>query len=177
MTDIADHLSQAFEPVSPDRGAGMSSILQKMQLDEATSYVESQLPVYATDRAMADRVSYETALEEAKRQFSKLLPLGPETPGHHFYRIGTQDAGETAGRCWLFACPSSREAYVHDIRIFEAFQRRGFGRRAIRELESKARELHCSHLSLSVFAHNMGAIEFYRSAGLFAVGLRMSKVL
>ncbi len=45
-------------------------------------------------------------------------------------------------------------AYVFDIKIDEAFRRRGYGEQAFQALETKVRELGLHTIALHVFGHN-----------------------
>jgi ribosomal protein S18 acetylase RimI-like enzyme len=58
---------------------------------------------------------------------------------------------------------------IHDLHVRADFQRRGIARRLLEAIETEARALGCSKLTLEVQEHNHGALALYRRLG-FAGG-------
>ncbi len=54
---------------------------------------------------------------------------------------------------------------IHDIAVATAHQRKGIGRRMIRELNDIAKEMDCCKITLEVLDGNHGAIALYRLMG------------
>jgi ribosomal protein S18 acetylase RimI-like enzyme len=69
------------------------------------------------------------------------------------------------------------EGFIYDLRIFDRFQRRGYGRAALLALELLAKELGVARLRLHVFGHNQRAIALYQQAGYTVTNLIMTKDL
>jgi len=68
-------------------------------------------------------------------------------------------------------------AFVYDVRIDNAYRRRGYGTQALEALEEEARELGLPRIALHVFGHNHAARAMYEKLGYEVVDLLMSKTL
>lgn len=92
--------------------------------------------------------------------------------GHH-YLAARDDDGELAGYAGLAvtARPPRAEAEVHTIGVAPGRQRRGIGRRLLRELLSRADELGATTF-LEVRTDNEAAIALYAAEGFEVVGVR-----
>ncbi|HEU5369826.1 MAG TPA: GNAT family N-acetyltransferase, partial [Ktedonobacterales bacterium] len=65
----------------------------------------------------------------------------------------------------------------YDVRIDEAFRRRGYASQAFLELEHKARNLGAARISLHVFGNNHAAIDMYTKLGYEPTNVLMAKTL
>jgi ribosomal protein S18 acetylase RimI-like enzyme len=64
---------------------------------------------------------------------------------------------------------------VYDVRIDEAFQRRGYATQAFQKLETLVRDMGMSAISLHVFGHNTAARALYEKLGFATTNVMMSK--
>ena len=78
----------------------------------------------------------------------KFLPDGLSTEGHHIMNI--KDNGEVVGTIWYEIWDGvMREAYLWDIFIDENRRGRGYGKKAMSELEESARKEGARRIHLS----------------------------
>ena len=154
------------------------SAISLVQIDESefAEFMEATLPSYSRARAEADRVSFETAESEARRQQKEILPKGIATPGHHFFRITTAD-GQNVGSVWLGINPNSSSAYVYDIVVAEDHRRKGYASGAMELVHEFARKAGCARIGLNVFEPNTSAQVLYLKLGYAVGSLYMSKPL
>ncbi|HEY6239114.1 MAG TPA: GNAT family N-acetyltransferase [Thermoplasmata archaeon] len=142
---------------------------------EFGTYLEQTTREYAEDNVRAGRWSAEEALGESQKQLQSLLPDGLATPHHSFFTILGGVSEEKVGLVWLAIEP--RGAFVYDLRVFEAFRRRGHAAEALRLIEGVARERGAKKISLDVFADNQGARKLYSKLGYAETNVMMSKPL
>jgi ribosomal protein S18 acetylase RimI-like enzyme len=112
-----------------------------------------------------------------RAQHAALLPDGPRTPGHRFFRIVSTGSGETVGHVWLHVDAGAAKAFVYDITIEPAHRRRRFATGALTWVESIARDAGCATLGLNVFADNPGAMALYHILGFQTVSSHLNKVI
>ena len=154
------------------------STLVPMSPEAFQAFAAETREAYAQDHVRAGNWSSSEALSKATAQFDQLLPQGIDTPDHLFFEIHDH-SGRTIGVVW-FAVVGTGEAkagHVFDIRIRPECQRRGFGKLALRALESIAVEMGLPAIRLNVFGHNPGAEALYRSLGYVVTASSMRKAL
>lgn len=150
-------------------------------MDDATypCFLETSVRGYAEKNVTARRWPAAGAVERARIEFERLLPLGLATPDQHLYDIRDLDGETTVGHLWiaLQRHPGGASAYVYDVAIVPAHRRRGHARRAFVALESVAAALGADSIGLHVHAHNEGARALYDALGFGVTGLNMVKRL
>jgi ribosomal protein S18 acetylase RimI-like enzyme len=72
---------------------------------------------------------------------------------------------------------ANRTAFIYDIRIEAAFQRRGYATQAFRVLEQLVRSMGMSAISLHVFGHNTAARALYEKLGFETTNVLMTKTI
>ncbi|HLV99259.1 MAG TPA: GNAT family N-acetyltransferase [Ktedonobacterales bacterium] len=149
--------------------------LEPMTDAEYQHFLEPAIAEYAQDHMRAGRWTAEEALEEARKEFIGLLPDGVKTPNHYLFTL-VNEAQQNVGMLW-FAMRGHGEAFVYDIRVDDAFQRRGYGSEAFLELERRARDLGATKIALHVFGSNRGAIAMYTKLGYEPTNILMAKPL
>jgi len=153
--------------------------LVPMSQTQFERYLPSAVQDYAQEHVRAGNWSPENALQMAKASFDALLPDGPATPSQFLFTVEDEMLGERVGMLW-FAVEereAAQRAFLYDIRIEEAYRRRGYGTQALEALEAKVRELGVTRITLHVFGHNHPARAMYAKLGYEAVDLRLSKTL
>jgi GNAT superfamily N-acetyltransferase len=119
--------------------------------------------------------------EEAEENMAKLtaqfLPQGLDTPNHFFFAIEERDTGALAGGLWymLAEAEGTRQFFVVDIQIYEAYRRRGYGTQAFLAMEDQAREMGATTIALHLFADNHPARAMYRKLGYAGTDTSMAK--
>ena len=80
---------------------------------------------------------------------------------------------------WLAVIPhfGRPSAFIYDLRIFDAFQRRGYGMQAMLAVEHEAQALGMERIGLHVFGHNSAAQALYLKLGYTITNVNMVKHL
>ena len=151
--------------------------LEPMTDDAATAYLAAIAGPYAAARAAADHVSRDAAERLVRAQHAALLPDGPRTPGHRFFRIVAAASQQTVGHVWFHVDAGAAQAFVYDITIDPAHRRRRYATSALTWVESIARAAGCATLGLNVFADNPGAMALYHILGFQTVARHLNKVI
>lgn len=154
-------------------------ILERMTPAELEAYLQPAIAEYAQDRITAGNWSPTGARERAARQFAELLPQGVATPDQHLFMIRDGVSRQTVGVIWLavlahFGQPT---AFIYDLRIFDAFQRQGYGAQAMLAIEQEVRALGMDRIGLHVFGHNQAAQALYLKLGYTITNVNMAKQL
>ena len=157
------------------------TMLTPMTATGFEAYLRTSIAAYAEENVAAGRWPAEAALERSRQEFETLLPNGLATPDHHLFDIreGPAEASAIVGFLW-FAIESSRglrSAFVYDVGIDPACQRRGHATRAFIALEGLVQALGVQRIGLHVFGQNTGAQALYARLGYGVTGLNMLKQL
>lgn len=156
----------------------VSTTLVSMSGEVFETFAAEANEAYAQDPILAGTWSREEALAKVINQFNQLLPQGFETPNHHFYEV-RNDVNRTVGTVWfaIVGDGTALTGYLCSIRTNPDQQRQGYGRAALRVLESIAAELRLTAIRLNVFGHNPGVQALYRSMGYEVTSSTMRKVV
>ena len=154
-------------------------MLEPMTPVEFEAYLPPAIAEYAADRIAAGNWSEAEALSRAQREFADLLPQGVTTPNQHLFTIRDAAGAQAVGVIWLavmshFGQPS---AFIYDLRIFDDFQRRGYGAQAMLAVEREAQALGMNRIGLHVFGHNSAAQALYLKLGYAITNINMTKHL
>ena len=145
---------------------------------EFQAYLEPAIAEYAAEHVKGGRWRPEEALEESRKEYMQLLPDGLSSVDQHLFSI-KNETGTQVGILW-FAVRNQggkRSAFIYDVRIDEAFQRRGYAMQAFQALEMLARDMGLTAISLHVFGHNTAARALYEKLGFVTTNLFMTKSL
>ena len=150
-----------------------------MRQEVFADYVESLVMGYAQENIASGRWPAEGARERSAAEFRDRLPQGAATPKNHLFEIKASDDGPTVGFIWFAEEDrhGARGAFVYDVAVKEAYQRRGHARRALLALEPLVAELGLSSIGLHVFGQNAGAQALYAQLGYAVTGINMQKKL
>ncbi|MFQ3544617.1 GNAT family N-acetyltransferase [Halobacillus rhizosphaerae] len=148
--------------------------LVEMTSEEFQNFISFEMEHYADEHIKSGNWKPEEAMDKAKAEFETLLPDGKDTENNHLYTIRNGD--KEVGVIWL-AQTSAEKGFIYSITIWEENQGKGFGRKAMEELETLARELGIKHLGLHVFAHNTIARDLYEKLGYKEKNIKMEKTL
>ena len=130
----------------------------------------------AYERARIDAGDTPELAAAARRQSQEqFFPDGRLIEGHFLFTVLVD--GSDAG--WLWIGPSSDPAtwWVWDIRVHDAFRRRGIGRETMLLAEDVARSQGATVIRLNVFAYNDGAIRLYDNLGYATASMLKQKRL
>ena len=151
--------------------------LRPMTPEEFPAFVAASKVGYAHDIEVYGGQTHEAALAKAETDFSAILPLGLETPGHTIFVVEAGGAG--VGRLWLAERePGGRRIlFIYDISIDPEQQGRGHGRATMRLAEEEARSRGIGRIELNVFGGNDVARNVYRSLDYVETSVQMAKDL
>lgn len=154
-------------------------ILERMTPAEFEAYLQPAIAEYAADRIAAGNWSEAEAMSHAQQQFADLLPQGVATPNQHLFTIRDAASAQAVGVIWLALMPhfGQTTAFIYDLRIFDAFQRRGYGMQAMLAVEREAQALGMDRIGLHVFGHNSAAQALYLKLGYTITNVNMAKYL
>lgn len=152
------------------------SVLRPITEDEYTSWLETVVPEYASDKVASGQWPEESAVELSRKEYAELLPQGPATANNHMFTV-LDAAGTTVGTLWFVAKErgSRKIAYVYDIYVKPECRRRGHAFRAFQALEQEVASLGLSGVALHVFGHNHAARALYAKLGYVTTNLNMFK--
>jgi ribosomal protein S18 acetylase RimI-like enzyme len=153
--------------------------LSPMTEGEYAGYLEASVKGYARDKVLAGNMTADQAEERAWQEFRKLLPDGLGSEGQYLFTIRRVGEPHGLGFVWLGVREESgrRLAILYDIIVHEQYRGQGYGRRALRLVEERAREMGFQELWLHVFGHNHVARKLYETSGYQVTNLNMMKRL
>lgn len=142
-------------------------------------YRAHSAPNYARDKVASGEWEEGDAMPKARQMFEDMLPQGLETPDNYLYEIVDEWDDVTVGMLWISVEErgGDRIAYVCDIYVKPAYQRKGHALRAFRQLEEKVGRLGVSGIGLNVFGNNVQAHRLYERLGYEPLNIYMWKPL
>lgn len=154
-------------------------LLVPMTEPEYQLFAERSVGAYAAARVAAGEWGADRSLHLAAKEFHGLLPDGLATPGHHLFTLRVEAGGPPVGTIWYAEQLGGRTptAFLYDIEILPAFQRRGYGMEAMLALEADVVRRGLTGIGLRVFGHNRTALALYERAGYVATSIAMFKPL
>jgi len=152
--------------------------LVPMSDTDFVAYMGETIPAYAADKVLSGQWAEGESLEQSRRAFSELLPLGLETPDNYFFKL-LDGQGRCVGTLWLAEAEQARTriAYVYDVRIRPECRRQGHAKQALAAAEAEARRLGLAGIGLHVFGHNGAARALYEKLGYRPTNISLFKAL
>ena len=83
--------------------------LVPMTPEEFALYLERLVVEYAAEKVRSGNWTSEESVQRSRKECQELLPMGPDTPGQHLYRILDTQTGERVGVVWRAAAESESE--------------------------------------------------------------------
>lgn len=154
-------------------------LLQEMKQEEYQDFMSRIVVDYANEKVAAGTWKEEEALELSKQSMTNLLPEGLNTKDHSLFSIYGDQTGAQLGELWVHYRMGSGglEAFIYEIIIFEQYQGKGYGKRAMQALDEEVRKQGAVSIGLHVFAHNERAYQLYLKSGYVATDITMKKKL
>ncbi|WP_230980907.1 GNAT family N-acetyltransferase [Rossellomorea arthrocnemi] len=152
-------------------------LLKPMTGAEFNHWIQESIKEYAEEKTKAGNFQQETSLEQAEQEFKQLLPEGKETKNHYLFMLFQEESQEVVGNLWIHVKEEDKEIFIYDIKILESKRGSGYGKEALASLDSFAKEMAISKISLHVFGHNKIAISLYQKTGYEITNVLMSKTL
>ncbi|GGH60268.1 putative N-acetyltransferase YycN [Paenibacillus silvae] len=148
--------------------------LDLMNSTEFQEYLNSAIKSYAESNVQSGNWSEQESISKATEQYAQLLPDDEKTPNNKLFTIRFD--GKEVGMIWLALKPNNK-GFIYDIRIKEDYRGRGFGKKAMEDIEKAGRELGIKSIGLHVFAHNPIARSLYEKLGYKETSVVMEKKL
>jgi ribosomal protein S18 acetylase RimI-like enzyme len=146
--------------------------LEEMKSDEFQRYLSYAIKNYADEHVKAGNWNEQEAFSKATQEFEKLLPEGEKTTNNNLFII--RDGEQEVGMVWL-AQRSNEKGFIYDINVWEGNQGRGYGKKAMKEVEIVAQKLGLKSIGLHVFGHNQTARGLYEKLGYIETDIVMEK--
>ncbi|MCA1058795.1 GNAT family N-acetyltransferase [Rossellomorea aquimaris] len=152
-------------------------LLNPMTETEYSDWIYDSIKEYAEEKTKAGNFKKETSMDQAEEEFNQLLPIGRETKDHHLFTLRHEESKQVVGNLWIHVKEEQKEIFIYDIKILENKRGSGYGKEALKALDSFASEMGISKISLHVFGHNKIAISLYQKSGYEVTNVLMSKSL
>nr|WP_295769531.1 GNAT family N-acetyltransferase [Rhodoferax sp.] len=155
------------------------TVLESMSDAEFSQYLAVAIPDYAQGKIDSGQWAASEALELSRKAYADLLPQGLQTPDNFLFTVHDGVSPEGIGMVWFAAQErgGQRIAFVYDVSVDPAHQRKGHASRAFIALEVEVQKRGLSGIALHVFGQNTGAQALYRSLGFVTTNINMFKQL
>ncbi len=140
---------------------------QKMTEAEYSQFREFSIAEYAKDLMNGEDLDHESALKNAEREFSEMLPDGPGTENQFVMMIKDAQSGKEVGWIWYSyeMDEDEKQVFLCDFLIYENDRRKGYASAALAEMERRAKADGCETAALFVWDHNEPGVALYRKCG------------
>lgn len=148
-----------------------------MNEEEFKRYISYAIEDYAKDKIASGNWNEDEAIDLSIKSFEEELPKGEKTENNYMFSIFHNDI--LIGMIWfLQKSPATpNEGFIYDFVIFEHYQGKGYGKKAMKEVEIIAKELGINKIGLHVFGHNKIARGLYEKMGYEITNIKMSKTI
>lgn len=114
----------------------MAIILEKMNSIEFEQYQNFAIKNFAEEQIKSGNWEEQVAISKSKEEHKKLLPDGKDTENNHLFTI--RDEGIEVGMIWLKEV-SNKKGFIYDINIWKGSRGKGYGKQAMKEIETTAK--------------------------------------
>lgn len=142
----------------------MNLTIKEFTIADFENYMAEANQSYANENIKSGKWSAERALKASNELYNRLLPDGLSTKGYFFWKICLDE--KKVGIFWFFRVKEEQsKIFVYDVEIQEQHQNKGIGTKFFKQIQSKLLSMGIRKIALHVFAHNTGAIRFYKRLG------------
>lgn len=159
--------------------------LRPMTLTEYPAYCDYFIDDYSREIAENYGHSMDRAIELAEQDLIRCFPNGLETNEHDLLCIELTPEpefkselglkSEVVGYLWHSVKASDKSTFIYDFFIFSNQRNNGYGKLAIKALESQLQTIGIEQIKLRVAYHNKRALKLYQEVGFAITGYNMSK--
>lgn len=142
-----------------------------MRPDEFDGYLDYFIPDYATEISANYDLPHDDALARASQEVSEDLAQGVDTVDHVLLCIA--DSADVIGYLWYKPDREARSVFIYDFCILPAHQGKGYGRQALKLLETMLAKDGFQQIGLRVAADNERAQHLYLKGGYQTTGINM----
>ena len=151
----------------------MDMLLRPMRADEFGGYLDYFVPDYAAEISANYGLPHDKALLRASQEISEDLARGVDTAGHVLLCI--TDKTDVIGYLWYKPNQEAHSVFIYDFYILPAHQGKGYGRQALKLMETMLVKDGFDQIGLRVAADNERAQNLYLKDGFRATGINMIK--
>lgn len=152
----------------------MTIKLEKMNAVEYQQYHSYAISNFANEQMKSGNWEQQEAINKAKQEYEKLLPAGEKTEYNYLFTI--RDGNKEVGMIWL-AQRTNEKGFIYDINIWKGNQGKGYGKQAMKEIETVAKKIGLKSIGLHVFGHNKVARALYEKLGYIETNINMEKTI
>ena len=153
--------------------------LRPMELAEYPAYCDYFIDDYSREIAENYGHSMDKAIELAEQDLIRSFPNGLETNEHDLLCIEftseSEVKSEVVGYLWHSIKASDKSTFIYDFFIFSNQRNNGYGKQAIKALESQLQIIGIEQIKLRVAYQNQRALKLYQEVGFVISGYNMSK--
>ena len=147
--------------------------LLPMTSDEYPAYCDYFIDDYSHEISQNYGHSMDRAVELAQQDLIRCFPNGLETNEHELLCIESES--NLVGYLWHSIKVSDKSTFIYDFFIFSDHRNIGYGKLAIKALESQLQLIGIEQIKLRVAYHNQRALKLYQEVGFAISGYNMSK--
>ena len=147
--------------------------LRPMTSDEYPAYCDYFIDDYSHEISQNYGHSMDRAVELAQQDLICCFPNGLETNEHELLCIESES--NLVGYLWHSIKVSDKSTFIYDFFIFSDHRNIGYGKLAIKALESQLQLIGIEQIKLRVAYHNQRALKLYQEVGFSISGYNMSK--
>ena len=147
--------------------------LRSMTSDEYPAYCDYFIDDYSHEISQNYGHSMDRAVELAQQDLIRCFPNGLETNEHELLCIESES--NLVGYLWHSIKVSDKSTFIYDFFIFSDHRNNGYGKLAIKALESQLQLIGIEQIKLRVAYHNQRALKLYQDVGFAISGYNMSK--
>ncbi|MCJ8351795.1 GNAT family N-acetyltransferase [Moritella sp.] len=147
--------------------------LRPMTSDEYPAYCDYFIDDYSHEISQNYGHSMDRAIELAQQDLIRCFPNGLETNEHELLCIESES--NLVGYLWHSIKVSDKSTFIYDFFIFSDHRNIGYGKLAIKALESQLQLIGIEQIKLRVAYHNQRALKLYQEVGFAISGYNMSK--
>ena len=153
--------------------------LRPMISAEYPGYCDYFIDDYIREIAENYGYSMDRAIELAEQDLIRSFPNGLETNEHDLLCIEftseSEVKSEVVGYLWHSIKASDKSTFIYDFFIFSNQRNNGYGKQAIKALESQLQIIGIEQIKLRVAYQNQRALKLYQEVGFVISGYNMSK--
>lgn len=153
--------------------------LRPMETAEYPAYCDYFIDDYSHEIADNYGHSMERAIELAEQDLIRSFPNGLETNEHDLlcieYKSESTLESEVVGYLWHSIKVSEKSTFIYDFFIFSNQRNNGYGKLAIKALESQLQSIGIEQIKLRVAYQNQRALKLYQEVGFVISGYNMAK--
>lgn len=146
--------------------------LRPMTSVEYPAYCDYFIDDYSREIAENYGHSMYKAIELAEQDLTRCFPNGLESNEHDLLCIELES--EVVGYLWHSIKVSDKSTFIYDFFIFSNHRNNGYGKLAIKALESQLQTIGIEQIKLRVAYQNQRALKLYQEVGFAITGYNMS---